>query len=78
MLAKSPKIPKNVKKVDFWGGRFYDDFLDGIQRKMVGITLGLRKLPGEDDKEFNKRRAREAVKHIRILVYAETLIYTKN
>ena len=29
MVAKSPKIPKNAKKVDFLRGRFFDDFLDG-------------------------------------------------
>ena len=27
--AKSPKIRKNAKKVDFLRGRFFDDFLDG-------------------------------------------------
>ena len=29
MAAKSPKIPKNAKKVDFLRGRFLDEFLDG-------------------------------------------------
>ena len=29
MVAKSPKIPKNAKKVDFLRGQFFDDFLDG-------------------------------------------------
>ena len=28
MVAKSPKIPKNAKKVDFLRDRFFDDFLD--------------------------------------------------
>ena len=29
MVAKSPKIAKNAKKVDFLRGRFFDDFLGG-------------------------------------------------
>ena len=28
-VAKSSKITKNAKKVDFLRGRFFDDFLDG-------------------------------------------------
>ena len=29
MVAKSPKIAKNAKKVDFLRGRIFDDFLGG-------------------------------------------------